>query len=428
MSSRSTPKAGSSRGFTLVETTIAMAILIIILVVSMSLLFSMRNFAGRQQSFVEPRQTARRALDYLSYYVRGASDLNAFGGVLAPNALIMQYTMNGVVRQASYNNITGGLAGTLADAGTDVITLSLPSGSALIPITRWNPPASDPRAANQYIGFSSGCMDDEENMRQFMAITGCYPAASCTGEFPCPGCTSQVLTIVDSQGVWGYYQITGYNQCVCTDANAEYIHVTATHGGSDINPPGGAMTPYSKPVNIVGGLNYFAFRVSTDPATGIPRLQQKNGILNLDLANQSNPTPDNSPTAASFTTLLENVEDFQIAYIFNNGEIWNSGTADDPTARTLGVGQVTNAFGVPDQAGGSAPQTYDVTNVMGLRLTLTARSFRPIPLYQRVRTSMPNYRRPRAEDHAGAGTPAGDIYYHHRITSTIMIRNRMLGS
>ncbi len=69
-------RAPPRRGFTLLEAMVSLLLLVIVLVVAMTMLFQMRAFAERQQYFMLPRQTARRAADYLSYYFAGASDVN----------------------------------------------------------------------------------------------------------------------------------------------------------------------------------------------------------------------------------------------------------------------------------------------------------------------------------------------------------------
>ena len=96
------------RGFTLLEAMVSLILLVIILTVAMTMLFQMRAFAERQQYFMLPRQAARRAADYLSFYLAGASDINYVDTTHpSPNALIMYYNLNGATTQASYNNLTG---------------------------------------------------------------------------------------------------------------------------------------------------------------------------------------------------------------------------------------------------------------------------------------------------------------------------------
>src|SRR5450759_686229 len=154
----SSSRAPSSRGprvrlqgFTLLEAMISLLLLVIVLIVAMTMLFQMRAFAERQQYFMLPRQAARRATDYLSYYIAGASDLNyVITNQPSPNALIMYYNLGtpAFLTQASYNNLTGtetnpgpasnnkplGASGlrpantstAWGDLGTDIITMVAP--------------------------------------------------------------------------------------------------------------------------------------------------------------------------------------------------------------------------------------------------------------------------------------------------------------
>ena len=113
------------RGFTLIEATISMALLLIVLLMSMAFLMSMRTFSQRQELVTQPRQTARRALDYLTYYVRGATDMNETAQ--APNAIVCFYQSGVNARQATYNNISNAGYG---DVGTDMISLAAPTWDA----------------------------------------------------------------------------------------------------------------------------------------------------------------------------------------------------------------------------------------------------------------------------------------------------------
>src|SRR5713226_4598052 len=67
----------AARGFSLVELLVALAIFSVVIAVPMYLLFTMRNYAEKQQYTIVPRQAARRAVEYISQYVEGAADLNA---------------------------------------------------------------------------------------------------------------------------------------------------------------------------------------------------------------------------------------------------------------------------------------------------------------------------------------------------------------
>jgi Mn2+/Fe2+ NRAMP family transporter len=53
----------SRRGFTLVEATVSILILVMMMVIALSLLFSMKSFAERQQSFTVPRQAVNKTLE-----------------------------------------------------------------------------------------------------------------------------------------------------------------------------------------------------------------------------------------------------------------------------------------------------------------------------------------------------------------------------
>ncbi len=371
-------RSKAEAGFTLVEATVSMFLLVVVLVLSLTFLFSMRTFSQRQELFASPRQTARRAVDYVGYYVRGATDMNFRGG--NPNAIVTYYQRNGVNVQASYNNVTNA---ALADLGTDIITLAVPNqGSLNIPIVRWT--GSDLNAANAWIGYAEGCPppygpltggSDTINDQMFKEATGYDPA---TGK-------SAILTVVDERGNWVYYQITNYQQVDCANSDGEIIHVVANPGQSDgINPPGGPGGTLDPPVNIMGAVRYTCFRVKSF------QLQQRWGLF------------DPAAPDAGFVPLLDNVEDLQVAYIYNDGTILNNA--------------------VPPQAGpNGTPTATDVTNVVGIRLTVTARSDRlPVTLTHRNR-----FGRPAAEDHAAGGL---DDRYHYRLTTTLMVRNRTLGN
>ena len=110
------------------------------------------------------------------------------------------------------------------------------------------------------------------------------------------------------------------------------------------------------------------------------------------------------------------MEDLQIAWVFRDGTIWNT----SPTHQLSSAGSYTNS--VPSQVGNGTGtvQTYDVTNVVGIRVTVTAVSSAGITWERSAR-----FFRPAAEDHA-AGTTR-DKRYHRRMTQIVMIRNRNLG-
>jgi hypothetical protein len=258
-----------------------------------------------------------------------------------------------------------------------MISLALPP---LSPIrAQYQPNGANFDASTGDVYFTAGCGtsdDDTSNMAMFKALTGCCDAFG----------NSPVLTLVDSKGNWDYFMITGYQKSYCSSG---YIHVTANHGNSlGVNPPGGPAL--EQPAYIQVGVFYNTFRVKNG------ELQQKSGLF--DPGN-----PD-----AGFVTLLNHVEDLQVAYIYDNGGIWNTATQTLTTA-----GQVPTQSGI---AGGYP----DVASVQGLRLTIVGRSDRlPVTMLSRDK-----YARPAAENHAGG---QADRFYHYRLTDTVMIRNRMLG-
>jgi len=137
-------------------------------------------------------------------------------------------------------------------------------------------------------------------------------------------------------------------------------------------------------------MGYAAFRVKNH------QLQQRSGLF------------DPSAPNAQFNTLLEKVDDLQIAYIFDDGTVTNTVN-----------GTMATTGGVPPQD--SSPLAGDITHVIGLRVSVTAHSD-PIGITNKVTKGF--LFRPASEDHA-AGAP--DRFYHYRLTSTVMLRNRTLG-
>jgi hypothetical protein len=411
-------------------------VLIIVLLVSFSLLFSMRNFASRQQLVADGRQTARRAVDYMSYYVRGASDGNTSAGM--PNSLVMwtSYKSGGSYTpyQVSFDNMTQGGVGAAAwaDPFTDVISLSFATGARTVPISRW---VGGAHSENPDFDFRDGCPppygnypggSDTLNMQKFMALTGCQ--GTCNGSFPTGNAAvSSILTLVATNpacgGRWTYFVITGYMRSDCADAgnpvlplgdpNATVIETSTSPGRSNgINPPSGHPDMSACKPAIGGAIQMYCFRVKNR------QLQQKAGIF--DPTGQIDSThPDNSDAQTLFQPLLDNVEDFQVAYIFDNGQVWNR---EGNRLATTGA--------IPEQ-NQPASTTTDITRVIGLRLTVVARSNQPVPRVQLGRNKYPLVN---AEDHvwtsvwtADAADPDRFRFFRNRLTATIMLRNRMPG-
>jgi type II secretory pathway pseudopilin PulG len=426
---------GLARGFTLLEAMISLLLLVIILIVAMTMLFQMRAFAERQQYFMLPRQAARRATDYLSYYIAGASDLNYNKDDAtrqSPNALITYYNSGGVLTQASYNNLTGNPAfepgnsilpasglrpantsTAFGDIGTDTITMVAPFNPSRYQVFAPFPAASG--SADLWLNFRVGCAtDDAANQAAFQAATGF------------DGTQSALLMLVDNTGSWAYVRIPAAGYLVdgtCADVTLfKNIHIQVdTLSGTPAPPHGPAAL--TDPVFLVAGLQVISFRVLTDSVDGVPKLQQKLGLFD--------PATDNP--GAAFTNVMENVEDLQIAYMYPNGAIWNT------ASQTLG------APGVPAQAGPStAAGPLDIQNAIGLRFSVTGRSpLLPIGAQQLTNvgsrddlvvadpTKTPNQHfRPASEDHTVTMDPVFplrpvyDQFDHYRSTATLMLRNR----
>jgi hypothetical protein len=397
----------------------------------------MRAFAERQQYYMLPRQTARRAADYLSYYFAGAGDVNYVDTTHpSSNALIMYYNVGGILTQASYNNLTGTSEGptnaprvipanppliptpiastNFGDVGTDIITIVAPFDAGRYKV--FAPfPALGPNA-DLWLNFRVGCTakpsvaapSDAENLKQFQAATGF------------DGKQSALLMLVDKNGRWSYVRIPGASYPAisnCADmTGGKNINVKADTGGALSAvpaPPNGAATLVDQ-VYLITGLQVISFRVLTDSVDGIPKLQQKLGLFD--------PKADNPGTA--FTNVLENVEDLQIAYMYSDGGIWNT-KSQTPAA----------ANGVPIQAGPSAsPTPLDISNVIGVRFSVTGRSpFLPlasqkltnIDVKGSLATTVSQHFRPASEDHLPTDPPQYDQFDHYRASATIMLRSRM---
>jgi hypothetical protein len=429
-------RAGAPMGFTLIEAMVSLLLLVIVLTVAMTMLFQMRAFAERQQFFMLPRQAARRAVDYLSYYVAGASDVNdRTSPRQSPNALVMYYNLGGppgVPIQASYDNLDGTEAGNsvtvanvstkFGDLGTDILTLVFPSNPAKYLVS---PPFPSLGAgADLYFNFRGGCAGgDGPNMDAFKAATGLS------------GTQSALMTLLDRNGNWIYFQIpsTGYVAGGdCTDKTAwRNIHVVADTQSAALPAPPNGTAGLADPVALVTGIQVISFRVLTDPADNVPKLQQKLGLFD--------PATDGDPALTTFVNVMDNVEDLQVAYIYASDPLGGAGTTFWNT--------VNNRLPAPDfipaQAGPSAVAgPTDIANVIGLRFSITARSPRlsikaqeltNVGTTEDLATTNSLHFRPASENHpvtpgVPASKPLYDLFDHYRATSTLMLRNRTLGS
>jgi type II secretory pathway pseudopilin PulG len=417
-SSRSN-RCGPARGFTLLEAMVSLLLLVIVLIVAMTMLFQMRAFAERQQYFMLPRQTARRAADYLSYYFAGASDVNYVDSKRpSPNALIMYYNLGGNLTQASYNNLTDAQTALgFGDVGTDIITMVTPFDPGRYQVFA----PFVPGAPEYWFNFRVGCAtDDTENMKAFKAATG---DDGTTG--------SALLMLVDSSGSWSYVRITNYLGSACADPEFKNIHVTADTASATLPAPPNGVAGIVDFVYLVTGLQVISFRVLTDSVDGLPKLQQKLGLFD---PNTDNPYPPIGSPLPRFTNVMENVEDLQIAYMYSQDLA--AGASGPPTNSSLvwnTASQTLDSAGhVPLQAGPSgAPGAFDITNVIGVRVSVTGRS--PLlPLAAQKLTNvdvkdplMSQHFRPASEDHLVADPPQFDKFDHYRATATLLLRNRL---
>lgn len=415
------------RGFTLIEAMVSLLLLVIVLTVAMSMLFQMRAFAERQQFYMLPRQTARRATDYLSYYVAGASDVNyRTSPRTSPDAIVTFYNLNGTLVQASYDNLDGTEAGNavttpnvstkFGDVGTDVITLMTAANPAMYLVS---PPFPAPGpGVDLYFNFRGGCsVSDAANKAAFQAATGF------------DGTQSALLTLMDQTGRWIYFRIpsAGYLDSNCADvATFRNIHVQADTQSATLPAPPNGAAGLADPVTLVTGLQAISFRVLTDPTDNVPKLQQKLGLFD--------PATDNPGTA--FVNVMENVEDLQIAYVYAQEPVTGLGTFWNTATQTLGAPDVPPQAGPATTAGAT-----DITNVIGIRFSVTARSpllslgaqkLTNVGSTATLATTTSQHFRPASENHPAAmlnaTTPLYDLFDHYRATAMLMLRNRTLGS
>jgi type II secretory pathway pseudopilin PulG len=395
------PRSRSERGFTLTELLVTVAALIVVMTLSAQLLFATRRAADRQRLQTEPRQIARGATDYANYLVRTATDFNTVLGARNPLAVMVWYANgNNQLFQASYNNLTTAQASNgLGDEGTDILTVAHADRANFVPLITWN---GNQTASTAYWEFNQGCPDSALNMAIFKELTGARPDPNGGQDISDP------IIIVDANGVAGTYQITDYKEGTNADvceaknqlpdvsegcaANQGCMAVVANPGRSDqINPPSGQPN-LAQPITMHLGPRFVSLRVRNR------WLEQKLGMFN--------PNTDNPGTA--FQRLLPSVEDFQVAWIFNNGETRNN-NANNRIPRT-------NA--VPTQ--GTPNDAYDAVNVTGMRVTFTTRSAVTIPGEVNNR-----WLRPAAEDRVEA--TARDQFFRYQLSATSMIRNRWVG-
>ncbi len=371
-----------SRGFTLIEATISMMLLVIVLSLSLTILFEMKSFAERQELFALPRQTARRAIDYLSSKIMSAGDQDSplNRSVTSPSAIMVAYNSPMGQVNACLDNVANA---AIADANTDMFSINIPQGGIRLVASNWPSGGSQSAPSPLTLEYGFGCPNNAANLQAFQELTG-YDAGS--GQ-------SAVLTLVSDTGSWSTYQITDYQPGANPNPCGMAIPAFSVAGNSSfpggIDPPGGRPTL----VNVTVATNQFmSFRVRQ----GI--LEQKMGLFN----------PNTDAPGGNFTQLLDGVQDMQVAYIYWDGTVLNG------------------AAGFPTQAGPTTDPTVapatDAINIRGLRITIVGISPRPIP------NQIFAHQRPiDAEDHIWPAVTPADNFYRYRLTATVMIRNRMLG-
>jgi type II secretory pathway pseudopilin PulG len=420
------------RGFTLIEVAVALLSLVLILVLSAQLLFATRRAALRQQLQVEARQVGRAAVDYVTYQLRGATDLAGESVPRNPLAILSWVWMgnlpggatefpqcgdpgnhDGGCTQRSYNNVTDA---ALADVGTDIITVSRTDANVRITPINWGGGAF--QAANVYWRFDYGCpqtgastwgTNDTGNYDLFKDYTGCC----------LPNGWSQPMVLIDGTGNTMFYQITDYkdtdNADTCTNIDGQCqvgdphkdpdvpdgpcMFVVSNPGSSALNLPGG-QRDLQRPVSMLAGVRFIALRVCRG------WLEQKQGIFDptADGAGGANACDSAGWNQPPWTPLLPNIEDLQIAYSFSSGNIFNN----------LAGNRMNTVNNVPMQGTTNA---LDATAVLGFRVSVTARSSAEVELEGKV----PEVR-PALEDRA-AGT-AQTRFYYYPVSAGAMIRNR----
>jgi prepilin-type N-terminal cleavage/methylation domain-containing protein len=432
-------------GFTLMEVLVVVASLGMILWMAGELLFPMRQAAERQRLQVEARQAARSAADYAAYVVRGATDLNDKGTPRNPGA-ILPYLWKGANAstagvnfptcpgdggcvELSYNNVDQAATG-FASNGTDILTLAVAQVTSPVWVraaATWPSPFTD--ASFQFWGFDQGCApggpsantatNDAANLAAFHSLTEESPGSA----------TSHPMVVWDpANGAWLVYQITNYRDgdnattctapgCVVGSTNISCIKVAASPQNSNsLNPPGGAEQLANQP-DLVVGSHFATLRVCNG------WLEQKSSIFNPDTDNTCTPPAAGTVGYAPYVTkpgwspLLPNVEDFQVAYVYMDGQVWNRAGA------TLSAAQGC-ADGVPSlDASAVNPTGLNARRVIGLRLTVTGRSSIPIGPTATGKIAAPP---PAAEDHDTSAL-APDTFYHYQVSTTVMLRNRTAG-
>ena len=429
-----TGRSVTTRGFTLVEVLVVVASLGMILWMVGELLFPMRQSAERQRLQVEARQTARASLDYMAMQLRGSNDMNHATGFLVQGpATFLTYVWKGDGSgtgtnptcdgtpsqdpgcvQTSFNNVPdNGGNPTLATPGTDIITIATTgSGTQIGPSMALTWAGSVGSSQPSSWMFNLGCPDSAANLAQFKSLTGWN------------GTTSAPLMLVSSTGGWGLYQITDYQdglnstncsatQAWCYDAavvaQVPCIGVIA-NPSTGINAPGQARG-LGMPLTLFPHVRFAAYRVCDG------WLEQKNGIFD-PIADANCPVIATGAafppyaTKPNWSPLLPDVEDLQLAYVFIDGSVGNGYPG----------GTMATPAGVPIAVGWGLTPIVDSTQVIAIRITVTARSSMPVTVGGGKIQAPP----PVAEDH-DPGMTSTDTYFRSQLTALALLRNRLAG-
>jgi prepilin-type N-terminal cleavage/methylation domain-containing protein len=381
-------------GFTVPEVLVTLIILVAILVVAAQVLFQTRAASERQRAQVEARQAARTAVEYVHYMLRGATDMNGqIETAPSPMALLtwVRFRNNNNLTQVSYDNLTASQAAAgYGDEGTDIISFARAEDSRLVRIADWN--GSDSQSAPLAFAFTDKCPDSAANLEAFQRMTGAYPVP------PSNRLQSEPFVVFDPKGNMRFLEITDYkegdNRNNCADG---VINVIANPGRSSVNPPGGhnplSCSDSNTPCYGALGVRLFSLRVRNG------WLEQRRGVFDPLNRNEG------------FVPVVPNVEDFQVVYFLRNGRVRNG--PGDPNSGTVPPATP------PAWESGFDPNADHVTNVIALRITITARSTSELP---RVQEAIARFLRPAAENHRQAAVR--DRFYRFQASAMTLLRAR----
>ena len=371
------------RGFTLAEVMIAMTVLITVLVISTSLLFSMRGFAVRQQMFAEPRQAGRQAVEYVAENIRQAGVIGrvapGFEGVIVPY-------VNGV--QTMWNNCQ---TATYADLNTDIMCIMRPQGSSAYQV------AAGPAAqGNQTltVSYSEGCPDNASNRSMFLDETQAWNG-------------NHTVVIVDSKGALLLDNLT-WNLAnpisTCAGTAPTYAGSTLSLAGNVYALYGGAAHAALVEPCYVSAASFLTLRVKNG------RLQQKFGWLDINNVDDG------------FVDLLENVVDLQFSFFMRNGAIYNN--THNNVGPTNPMPTVNNIPLDPN-----AGDSLSCSNVLGVGVYMVTRSAAEAPLTMRRPLAFPltadRWVPPPAI--LPGTTLRQDRMFYYQGYANAFVRNRMLG-